>query len=456
MIDPNAAWAEYSPDQKNPWSRKLAGHLLRRATCGFSRVDLDRAEKAGSKAAVDALLAGRDGLGEFEAESDSLAGGLIRADEKEKLPGWFLHRLWRSPHPLREKMALCWHNHFATSLAKVNDAGFMVEHYQAIYADALGDFARMTQALAVDPAMMIWLDAAESKKAMPNENFARELMELFTLGIGHYTEHDIREAAKAFTGYRVRDRKGTLLNSQHDDGRKTVFGKSGAFAGPDVVKLCLSKPESARFVARKLCVFLVGDQLPFTDEAVEPVAAMLRKEWSIAAAVGMILRSKLFFSAQAYRAKIKSPVEFCGQIVLGLEGSPAPTKVAEALGGLGQRLFYPPSVKGWDGGPAWLNAQTVIGRQNLALELCSARRRLDDGGYAALPCRLGAKTPEKLFGVLADLFFQGDLPPMARDAVTANLEPASVPIHWGEEFRRERREVALCHRLLCLPEFQAN
>ena len=167
-----------------------------------------------------------------------------------QVSAWWLMRLRETQNPLREKMTVFWHNHFATSNAKVNNAGYMIGMYELIYRLALGNFRDLLQEVSKDPAMLVWLDTNQSKKGMPNENYARELMELFSLGIGHYTEQDIREAARAFTGWEIKDGKGVLNTNQHDAGDKTVLGKTGKWTGEDIVRICLDQPTCANSSAR--------------------------------------------------------------------------------------------------------------------------------------------------------------------------------------------------------------
>jgi uncharacterized protein (DUF1800 family) len=316
--------------------------------------------------------------------------------------------------------------------------------------------------MGTDPAMMVWLDTAGSTKGNPNENYARELMELFSLGIGNYTEKDIREAAKAFTGYEITNGKGTLNPRQHDAGTKTVFGKAGKFDGEAVTKLCLDHAACPRFVVRKLYAFLISEAGSPPADLIDPLADEYRKSgFDTGKLVAVMLRSNLFFSPAAYRAKIKSPVEFACGIVRGLEGSAGALPLAEALEGLGQVLFAPPSVKGWDGGAAWLNAQTLLGRNNLALALTSTEdarfgTRCDPASVLA---KHGADTDAKAVRFLLDVFLQGDVPDAARDKLLDYLKAAKAtryPGYWTADDAANHRLRAAAHLVLTLPEFQLN
>ena len=236
---------------------------------------------------------------------------------------WWLYRMLYSPHPLREKLTLFWHNHFATSNAKVNNAGFMLGQYELMYRHALGNFRDLLQEMSNDPAMLIWLDTNQSKKGMPNENYARELMELFSLGIGHYTEADIREAAKAFTGWEIKDRKAIFDPAQHDDSEKTVLRQKGKWTGADIVRICLDQPAASPFIVGKLYRFLISETTPPTPELIAPLAERFRKSnYDFGDLVQTMLRSNLFFSPDAYRTQVKSPVDFA----LGIAHCPGRTR----------------------------------------------------------------------------------------------------------------------------------
>jgi uncharacterized protein (DUF1800 family) len=464
MLDPKTAWALYEPGPDNPWDRKKVGHLYRRAGFGATAAELDAGVKDGPAKTLDRLLAGEPDAEEFVRTSDFMASerSMPPGAPLERLSAWWVNRMLNTRHPLREKMTLFWHNHFATSNTKVLNARYMLGQYRLEQTHALGCFADLLVAMGTDPAMLVYLDARTSTKAAPNENYARELMELFTLGIGNYTETDIRQAAKAFTGYEIKDGKGALNGRQHDAGSKTVFGKTGDFTGEDIAKLCLDHPACPRFIVRKLYRFLVSDTAAPAAELIDPLADQYRESgFNTGKLVATILRSNLFFSPSAYRAKIKSPVEFAVGTVRALEGTPGALPLADALEGLGQVLFAPPSVKGWDGGPAWLNAQTLLGRNNLALALTSGYdisfgSRCDP---AALLAKHDVKGGSQQVDFLLGLFLQGDVPPDARDKLLAYLKTAKTvkyPAYWSADDADNHRTRAVTHLVLTLPEYQLN
>src|SRR5262245_48432748 len=271
-LDPAREWEPWQPGPKDPWNLKWAGHLYRRAVFGGSWTELRAAVKAGPDAATDKLFAGGPGQAEFDQLMDALAPGLTTPRQPQPqqddpfgvdLEGWWLHRMILTPHPLKERMTLFWHNHFATSIAKVRLPALMRDQNLLLRQHALGKFGPLVQAVSKDPAMLVWLDSNSNVKGKPNENYARELMELFCLGVGNYTEKDVREAARAFTGWHTNVTpesgfpQGTkpafvFQRSLHDDGEKTVLGQAGKWDGGDVVRIVLEQPACARWVVRKL------------------------------------------------------------------------------------------------------------------------------------------------------------------------------------------------------------
>jgi uncharacterized protein (DUF1800 family) len=460
-IDPRWAWEPYRPSPETPWDLKRAGHLLRRATFGATYTQLQDARKAGPDKTIDQLLEGGPGQAEFESESSKLGQDLARVNNGLQLRDWWLYRMLYSPHPLREKLALFWHNHFATSNAKVQNAGYMLQQYQLLRKHALGNFAQLLKEMSFDPAMMVYLDARDSKKGNPNENYARELMELFSLGIGNYTEQDIREAARAFTGWTLQGNEIVFNKNDHDPGTKSVLKQKGTFKPDDIVRVCLDQDSAPYFIAGKLFKFLVSETVPASRELLEPLATAFRKsDFDFAGMVRTVLRSNLFFSPMVYRTRIKAPVDFALGIVRALEGRTGTTSLAAVLAELGQNVLYPPSVKGWDGGPTWLNGQTILFRQNLALALTSTEdvrfgRRCDP----AVLARKHGKTGEDLVSFFLDLFLQGDVSAEAREKLVQyqrHSHKTKVPVYWSAQDAADNRVRSLCHLVLTQPEFQLD
>jgi uncharacterized protein (DUF1800 family) len=461
-IDPRWAWEPYQPSAKEPWDLRKVGHLHRRAGFAATLTELEAGLTAGPEKLIASLLKGQPGQEEFDRLTAPLAESAAKGNGAQEARAWWLYRMLYTQHPLREKLTLFWHNHFATSNAKVQNVGFMLGQYQLMQRHALGSFRTMLLEMSKDPAMMIWLDTRLNKKGKPNENYAREVMELFSLGIGHYTERDIREAARAFTGWEITNGKAVFNSAQHDDGEKTVLGQTGRWAADDIIRICLEQKSAPYFIAGKLYRFLISETVPATPELVQPLADQFRQsDYNIGGLVETMLRSNLFFSPQAYRTRIKSPVDFVLGIVRPLEGRIGTSALAVALQELGQDLFHPPSVKGWDGGPAWLNAQTLLVRQNLALALTSTEnvrfgRRTDP---AALAEKYKKQSDTELVDFFLRLFLQDDVPPETRPRLLHYQEKAHtqlIPVYWTEKDAADQRVRTLCRLVLALPESQLD
>jgi uncharacterized protein (DUF1800 family) len=458
------AWEPYAPTAANPWDIRKVGHLYRRAGFGATAAELDRGLADGPEKTIDRVLAGGPADADFETASEFMAAerSLPAGAPPAQLAAWWLYRMLRTPHPLHEKLCLFWHNHFATSIAKVQNARYMLGQYRLVARHALGRFGPMLHAMTDDPAMLIWLDAKDSRKGKPNENYARELMELFSLGIGNYTEADIREAARAFTGTTIKAGKASFAERDHDGGSKTVFGKTGRFKSADIVNLCLEKPACPQFLVTKLYKFFFADVDDPKPGLLDPLVAQYRgTEFDTGKLVATMLRSNHFFAPEIYRAKVKSPVEFAVGIVRGLEGNVGPLNLAGALESLGQVLFAPPSVKGWDGGPAWLNAQTLLFRQNLALALTSTEdtrfgRRCDP----VVTMRNHAiEGDDAAIDFFLKIFLQSDTPAEARmhlQDYAAKAKTVKYPPFWSAEDVSNHRIRSLARLTLTLPEYQLN
>lgn len=437
-IDPRWAWSPYTPDRERPWNRARAAHLFRRAGFAATSRELDEAVAREPADVVRGLFEEEpEGFAkEMEEMGRTLAGG----GNPRSLSAWWLHRILATRRPLREKLTLFWHGHFATSADKVKDAHLMLEQHLLLRRHALGDFSAMVQEISRDPAMLIYLDSATNRKAHPNENYARELMELFCLGEGRYTERDIREIARCFTGWEVRRRRFHFNRHQHDEGTKAFLGSRGAFGGEDAVRIVLEQPSAPEFIARKLFRYFVFEEPEPPDALIEPLARDLREGFRIAPLVERILRSNIFFSSHAIGRRVRSPVEFAAGLLRALEGSTDTRALAEDLDGLGQALFYPPSVKGWDGGRAWINSSTLLGRAN------AVRRLLDHPNT-----RFGGGTLEE--------FLAKEMPPSPAervDRLLGLLVAVPVPADIRERLvaLAGRRPADAVHALCALPEFQ--
>jgi uncharacterized protein (DUF1800 family) len=290
------------------------------------------------------------------------------------LRGWWVGEMLSTPSPLTERMTLFWHNHFVSSQQKVKLAGLMYRQNVTLRAQALGNFGSMLHAVARDPAMIVYLDSAQNRKGAPNENFARELMELFTLGEGNYGESDVKEAARAFTGWSLDRERGEFVFRRlvHDYGSKTVLGRTGNLDGDDVIDILLAQPSTAEFVSRKLWREFVS---PDPDAAeVKRIAARFRDSgYDIKTAQYALLTSDAFYARENRGTLVKSPVDLVVGTLRQFGMHPGDTiPFAVAAAGMGQNLFAPPNVRGWPGQEAWINTSRLLARKQFLDRLMRA------------------------------------------------------------------------------------
>jgi uncharacterized protein (DUF1800 family) len=289
-----------------------------------------------------------------------------------QLRGWWLQEMLGTPSPLTERMTLFWHNHFVSGQHKVRQPQLLYQQNALLRRHATGNFAELLHAVAKDPAMLIYLDSASNRKDQPNENFAREVMELFTLGEGHYGEQDIRDAARAFTGWSVDPDNGEFRwrPAQHDMGEKTVLGHSGNLTGDEVLDLLLAQPATADFIVAKLWREFVspGPANPQERRERAQVAARFRASaYDLETALRALFLTRSFWAASNRGTLLKSPVDLVVGTIRQFEipvSNPLPLVTVTTQ--LGQNLFAPPNVKGWPGGTAWINSQTLLGRKQFA------------------------------------------------------------------------------------------
>jgi uncharacterized protein (DUF1800 family) len=383
-----------SPITADRWDFDSAAHLLVRAGFGGGPAEIQKTWALGPEKAVNSLIntwpenypppawATTDDQDELRAqvqeavtpEEKQMARKLLREkfmSEMKDLTRWWVTRMVNTPFPLIEKMTLFWHGHFATSGQKVRPAYKMWRQNETFRQNALGNFRALVKAISRDPAMMIWLDTVQSKKEYPNENFGREVMELFTLGEGHYTESDVKEAARAFTGYRINQKEQSFrfAERQFDPGIKTFMGKTGPWDGDQILDIVVSQPQCARFIGAKIWRFFVYDDLE--PKLVDALASELRNDhYELRPFLQTLFLSEEFYSSQARNSQIKSPVQFLVQALRTLPiPLPDPNVIEFAFRQLGQVPFFPPNVKGWDGGKSWINTATLTFRYKLAHQL---------------------------------------------------------------------------------------
>ena len=290
--------------------------------------------------------------------------------ETDRVAYWWANRMLTSPAQLQEKMALFWHGHFAANEGKVRDYRKHLHLLGVLHENGLGSFRDLLIGVAQSPGMLSFLDAGVNVKGSPNENFAREIMELFTLGVGHYTEEDIREAARAFTGWNYRDMAFVVNAVEHDEAPKTVLGQTAAMDGIAVIDILLQQPAAAEFLAGKIYRYFVREDP--SDALLAALGQRFRESgYDIAVLMRTIFLSRDFYSPASMGAHIKSPVELAVNTYrkLGLTRIPGVPDFNAATTALGQRLFNPPTVAGWAQGRAWITPGLLIARSNFAYDV---------------------------------------------------------------------------------------
>lgn len=371
-----SAWAAYHPSGDQPWNLRRVVHLHRRAGFAATWDQIQRDLKEGPEAAISRVLqpasqsgAARD---EFEQMATVIGDAAVASGNINRLKAWWLYRMIFTADPLTEKLALLWHNHFATSNLKVENVAMMRRQNETFRTLARARFGEMLTAAAKDPALLVWLDADANRKEHPNENLAREIMELFTLGVGNYTEGDVKQAARALTGWSVKGGQFRSVSEYHDSGEKTIFGKTGAWNGDDLLVLLLDQPATARRLAFRIVEQFMGEGAVDDKSLVELADGLRKRELDIGWAVETVLRSEAFFSERNIASRVLSPVEYIVGAIRSLEmldPPPSTLLLAEWTANLGQDLFYPPNVFGWPGGRPWLTSRALIGRANFATSI---------------------------------------------------------------------------------------
>jgi uncharacterized protein (DUF1800 family) len=389
-------WAPYVPDSKTPWTLRRVVHLHRRAAFAGTWDELQRDLRDGPAASVDRLLDGKASAApsDFASTADLLADAAVAGGEINRLKAWWFYRMLFGPDPLGERLTLFWHNHFATANSKVQDPALMRRQNDALRQHARGRFGDLLGAVVRQPALLLYLDAQTNRKGHPNENLGRELMELFTLGVRNYTETDVKEAARALTGWTVEEDKFGEDPARHDTGEKSILGHKGKWTGSDLVRILLDQPATARRIATKLCRLFFGET-PVSPEAVNTLASGLREhDLDVGWAVGAVFRSQAFFADANLGTRVVAPAEFVAGSARALDLlDPAPSTLALAdwSARMGQDLFDPPNVGGWPGGRAWIHTRGLVARANYAAALVAGANAGRPSPYdpTALPRKYG-------------------------------------------------------------------
>jgi hypothetical protein len=452
---PEQPFAPFISSPEQPFDHRRLCHLLRRAVLGVSPDRLAAFAGQSPSQIVQALTS-------YDAEHDpfndllgGLSGALSVVHTPEDAQRWWLMRMLddKDARPFQERIALFWHNHFATSTGKVKQANLVTRQIDLFRRLGLANFRDLVLAVTTDPAMLLWLDGNKNKRGRPNENYAREVMELFTLGIGHYTEKDVQELARAFTGWQVLDESVEFIPVSFDDRPKTVLGRTANFNAESAIDLLLTQPSAPKFIAWKLLKDFVHPR-PMAEHVEHYAGRILHHRWEIKPVIVELLTSRLFFSDYAYRSKIKSPCELVVGSIMALEAKRDTTYARQCMNNIGQALLAPPSVKGWDGEEVWINAQTVLQRYNFALDLLD--RQEADKTLARFQMR-NLATAEQVIDHLAGVLLDGQLPRQARARLTDYLNQdanGNTKTFKLSKESIEDRVRGAAHLMMCTPQYQ--
>jgi hypothetical protein len=439
------------------WDARRAEHLWNRAGFGAGTAAIERWVELGPEGAVEELLAPGPWIEEpFYARkrADGDLGRLLRslpeAEREQRMEdlraedraqasdflAWWVERMLAGDEPLRERMVLFWHGYFTSSYEVVKSSYEMIQQNQLFRRHALGSFRALLHGIARDPAMLVYLDNASSKRSKPNENFARELMELYTLGEGHYGEDDVREVARAFTGWSQRNGRFHLDQRQHDGGSKRVLGRTGRLDGADVIAILLAQEACARHLAQALLTHFEG--VPPDAERLERYASSLRaSDYRIDSFLRQLFLDPGFYSEERRARRVSSPLGFLVGSARRLGAAPDAAMVVTCAGLLGERLFHPPSVRGWEGGEAWATGAGLLLRGEL------------------MGLLMGRVRGRELVGELRDELaarFEG--PPPEADGETAMLGTSGAMEGAGAMDARRRRRIP--PELRALTRFEAR
>jgi uncharacterized protein (DUF1800 family) len=392
---PDSSWAPYEPSDALPWNRQRVVHLHRRAGFAATWAELERDLADRPQQAIDRVLHARsrvspkigdasqsDGsfgetaLREFESMAQTIGDAAVASGNANRLKAWWLYRMLYSPDPLGERLTLLWHNHFATSNRKVQDLALMREQNDLLREYARAPFGELLRAVVKHPAMLVWLDADANRKGHPNENLARELLELFTLGIGNYTEADVQAAARALTGWAVVNGRFGFREARHDVEDKLFLEQHGPLDGDKLLEVLLAHPATTERLADRICSLFFGEDAISDADRIALAQGLRANDLDIGWAVETVLRSQLFFADANLRTRVSGPVEWTISAARALElTNPPPSTLllAEWTTRMGQDLFHPPNVGGWPGGRAWLSSHSVLTRANFAAALVDGR-----------------------------------------------------------------------------------
>lgn len=428
------------------------GHLLRRAGFGATRQEIDKFVDLGEKATISFLLDYHQ-VDDTDVESRIENLNLDPSNKLVDLQRMAMMRMIYTKRPLQEKMVLFWHGLLTSGWKKVGKGPYMLAQDELFRDHAIGPYDDLLKAVAKDSAMLIWLDSRVNKKNKPNENFARELMELFSMGVGTFTEDDVKESARAFTGWSLKKKEFFFQEDQHDFGLKTFLGNTGHHDGTDIVDIVMQQPVTSLFISRKLFEFFAYDN-PETEVISRLAKTFNETGYNTRAVVEEILKSDEFYSHRAYRSKIKSPVELVAGTIrtLAIETT-ARNGVTKYTGPMGQELFNPFDVSGWPQNAEWINSSTLLNRLNFMNAVATGNKRLFDYDLVKVMESANVNTIEKAVDYLLGLLLDGEVSEEERNIYIAYLDGLVGSATSGNVLTKDRL-ASLVYLVMSSPDYQ--
>jgi uncharacterized protein (DUF1800 family) len=455
---PAEQFAAFEPSTQQPFNERWLCHLLRRAAFGVTNDRLNQFKGKSPREVIDWLTSYDPMKDRFDDLAMELEG-FANLDRPDTVASYWFYRMLNSPQPLQERIALFWHNRFATSAAKVGSGRLMNVQIRTFRRTGLGSFRELVISMGRDPAMLIWLDGQANARGKPNENYAREVMELFTLGIGNYTEHDVKQLARAFTGWRVEGEASAFDPKLFDDGEKEILGKRGNFDSESAIDLLLAQPAAPKYLARNLLKEFVHPE-PTLEQVKHYAQRLIDHKWEIKPVLSEMLASRMFFSHWAYRSRIKCPVELVVGAAWAVGGKVSADFLREQSTRLGQTLLAPPNVKGWPGEETWINSNTMMLRFNFALAIATQRNSNELVRRSELETWLKNKQIKNADDVLtyySRLLLDGQLPTDAQakflDYLNRDARNRPAPFKLTADTINTKVR-GLLHLMMTMPEYQ--
>jgi uncharacterized protein (DUF1800 family) len=449
-ITPEWAWDAFRPTPQDPWDLRKAAHLLRRVGWTPTWAEIEQVVQEGPEKSVDRLTHPGEETEAFDNEFQSLLERATRLHGEDGLRAWWLRRMIQSPFPFREKLVLFWHSHFAVAASRVKDPLVMLDYLRRLESVCLSSWPDVLGTVICHPAVLLSAGATAHRRGRPDSAWGRYFLTELVFGENGQRIAQAEEVARVWTGWFVMNKSLRFVPSERDPRPKRILGVEGDIPVEQLVSLVTGHPASQQYLVRKLFRFFVSEEYEPSAELLQPLQSALAAGESVADVVRRILRSNLFFSAVAYRGKVKSPVELAVGLARMVQILPPTAPLGAALAGLGQDLCEPPTTQGWPGGRAWIHPASYLARKRLVVQMLEGSAPYTAPDLLGQAERVGKYRHEEVPEFLIQLFYQDDLQPAVRDHLLREwgritTSGSKSPREWVREFAIE---------LAKLPEFE--